>query len=47
MINGGKMTRDIKREVKTLIQCFILQGRGEELKRKKVSGLQELKFESI
>ena len=35
MINGGKMMRDIKREVKTLIQCFSLQGRGEELKRKK------------
>jgi len=34
MINGGKMMRDIKREVKTLIQCFSLQGR-EELKRKK------------
>lgn len=40
--------KDIKREVKSLIQCFSLQGRGEELKRKKkVSGLQELKFESI
>ena len=48
MIDGGKVMRAVKREVKNLIQCFSLQGRGEELKRKKkVSGLQELKFESI
>ena len=35
MIDGGKVMRAVKREVKTLIQCFSLQGRGEELKRKK------------
>ena len=35
MIDGGKVMRAVKREVKNLIQCFSLQGRGEELKRKK------------